>query len=138
MSLTIYLTSLPTPDSPISGDIELPLVKSELGEIGAFDTTRFKTRATYIGNSRYLLEPNDVAIFRNFWRNTLNNGLKYFYAPWIEFLGIKGYVGRILSFDMNTNGVKPVVNLQLELTPYIQYDSVDTTIPSPWPAKENA
>jgi hypothetical protein len=138
MALVIYLTSLPTPDNPISGDIELPLTKTNLNEIGAFETTRFKTRAIYNGTSKYLLEPSDVATFRAFWRTTLNNGLKYFYAPWIDFLGIKGYVARILSFDMNSQGVKPVVNLQLELTPYIQYDSVDTTIPSPWPKKENA
>lgn len=109
-----------------------------MSEIGAFETVRFKTRAIYNGSSRYLLEPGDVATFRTFWRTTLNNGLKYFYAPWIDFLGIKGYVARILSFDMNSQGVKPVVNLQLELTPYIQYDSVNTTIPSPWPKKENA
>lgn len=138
MTLVVYPSNLPVPEIAISGNINLPLSASNMNEIGAFETYRNKTRAYYTASSSYLLEPSECQIFLTFFNTTLNKGLKYFKADWIELLGLKGYVGRIIGFRINLKGINPVSSIELEFCPYLQYSTVDPTKPSPWPNKANA
>lgn len=138
MALVAYPSNLPIPEIALKGDIILPLSASDMNSIGAYETYRNKTRAYYKASSGYLLEPSDCPIFLAFYNTTLNKGVKYFTADWIELLGIKGYIARIIGFKINLKGVKPYSQITLEFCPYLQYSTVDPSKPSPWPNKANA
>lgn len=138
MALVVYPSNLPIPDIALNGTILLPLSTSKMDDIGAYDSYRNKTRAYYQATSGYLLEPSECAIFLTFYNTTLNKGVKYFKADWIDLLGVKGYIGRITGFRINLKGYKPYSSIDLEFCPYLQYSTVDPTKPSPWPNKANA
>ena len=138
MALVVYPSNLPVPEIAISGNILLPLATSNMEGIGAYDSYRNKTRAYYKASSGYLLEPSECPIFLAFHNTTLNKGVKYFKADWIELLGIKGYIARIIGFRINLKGINPVSSIELEFCPYLQYSTLDPTKPSPWPNKANA
>jgi hypothetical protein len=140
MAYAVYPTTLPVPEIPLNGEIYLPLAVSNLGEIGAFESRREKTRANLDGSSVIFLDSASQfgTIFIPFYKVTLNDGLRYFTAPWLTLFGYKGYVARILSFKQNLKGVKPNINLNFEFIPDVQYSISAPTIPSPFPAKANA
>jgi hypothetical protein len=138
MALVAYPSNLPIPDIALNGNILLPLSASNMDEIGKYETYRNKTRAYYTASSGYLLEPSECPIFLTFYNATLNKGVKYFTADWIDLLGIKGYIGRIIGFKINLQGYKPKSSITFEFCPYLQYSTVDPTKPSPWPNKANA
>ena len=140
MAYVAYPSNLPIPEMPMNGDIGLPLEVSELGEIGAFESYRKKTRADLDGSSIiWLTDPLEFgSIFIPFYYTTLNSGLKYFTASWLELFGYKGYVARILSYKQSLKGKCPYISLSFEFIPDVQYSIADATIPSPWPAEEDA
>ena len=138
MALVVYPANLPIPDIAVQGQILLPLAISDMNTIGAFESNRNKTRPYIRATSGYLLEPSEASIFFDFFNNTLNGGVKYFKADWIDYLGIKGYIGRISSFKISLKSYKPVSSLDLEFKPYVQYSIDNPTIPSPWPSKAKA
>lgn len=138
MAFAVYPSTLPVPEIAVTGNLGLPLNISGLNEIGAFSSSRSRTRASYTASSILKLDSDQVETFLTWHRVTMNDGIKKFTADWIELLGIKGYVGRITTFDIGLDGVKPRCSIQLEFIPWVQYDSVNTTIPSPWPNIENA
>lgn len=140
MAYAVYPASLPIPEMPLSGEIKLPLASSPENEIGAFESFRVKTRADLDGSSFiWLNDPADFGqIFIPFYHVTLNSGLEYFTADWLELFGYKGYVARILSFKQNLRGKCPNISLNMDFIPDVQYSIADPTIPSPWPAREDA
>jgi hypothetical protein len=138
MALVAYPANLPIPDIAVQGQHFLPLSASSMDEIGAYESYRNMTRPYITASSGYLLEPSECPIFLAFYNTTLNKGVKYFTADWIEWLGLEGYRARITGFRINLKGTKPNSSIELEFCPYLRYSSIDPTKPSPWPNKENA
>src|SRR5574343_1435873 len=128
MALAAYPSNLPLPDIALNGEKIIPLQSSQMNAIGAYRTRRSKTRAYIRCSSNILLEQSDYQTFLTFYNTTLNGGVKYFTADWIDYIGIKGYVARIIDFKHGFKGVKPLVNIELEFCPNVQYDITTPTL----------
>lgn len=139
MALATYPSTLPLPDIALQGNIGLPLKASDMNAIGAYRTRRDKTRAYIRCSSSILFETADLPVFLTFFNTTLNGGMKSFKADWISYIGIKGYVGKIVGFKIGLKGVKPTASsIDFEFCPHVQYDITTPTLPSPWPEKADA
>lgn len=140
MAYAVYPSTLPVPEMPLRGIIGLPLQASELNQLGQYTTIRVKTRAILKGNSYSFLDNGTdfKAVMDNFYRDTLNDGLKKFTAPWLTLFGYKGYVAKLLNYRLNLKGVKPNIQMEFEFYPEVQYSTIHTSIPSPWPSKGNS
>lgn len=139
MAFVDWHADLPTPEMPLTGENVLPIVISETDGIGKLESFRHHTRGMLKGSSSILIEPIQLnTVFLPYYRVTLNDGIKYFKASWIDLLGVKGYIGRIVNARASLIGVKPKIMLDLEFYPFVQYSISDPTVPSPWPSKENA
>lgn len=135
MALPTWPVNLPDPEAPFDGEVSFPLVANDMGGLGRYETERVKTRA-YVNGTLNLLcsidSPYEVNTFLQFYKGTLNNGVKLFLADWVSTLGYDGHAVKILSYNIVARGVAPLVNMNIQLVPWLK-ETAGT--PNPWPQK---